>query len=408
MPARRILLRWAPRVLGLGLVAFVLLTQVRWSDTLTRTDGRVLTGRVVAEEGGYRVEGPEGAAVHVPLAEVGRRDRGGREVADVMLGLPSLTARLAGHTGAVALALALLAALVVLTAWRWERLIAAVGLHLPLPSAVRLTWVGLFFNIAVPGATGGDVVKAWYAARLLGAPTRAVVTVFVDRILGLLALVLLAGAAVLLAPSDPAYQRPARLVLLCLAGAAAGAVVVLSRRVRRRIGLAALARRLPFAGVLAEVDEALRLYRSRRRAVGGALLVSLANHGGMVTAAWLLAGALGMKELTLAPLLVVVPLASLISAVPLLPGGWGVGEVAYAWLLLPFGVAPTEAVGLSVMMRLLSLVVSLPGGLLWMLGRGSRPPPDAADEVERAVEQLEHERFDEPPAARGSRTEEGA
>lgn len=395
MAARPFLLRWALRLAGLGLVAFVLLTQVRWSDSLTRADGRVLTGRVQAVEGGYRVT-RDGGEERVPLAEVGRRDRSGRDMPDVVLGLPSLTARLTGHLGAVVLACALLGALVVLTAWRWERLVAALDLRLPFPTAVRLTWVGLFFNIAVPGATGGDVVKAWYAARRLGAPTRAVVTVFVDRLLGLLALVLLAGAAVLVAPSDPAYQRPTRLVLLCLGGAAAAAVVLLSRRVRRRLGLAALARRLPFAGVLAEADEALRLYRARRGAVALAVGVSLLNHAGTVVAAWLLAGALGMRDVGFAPLLVVAPLASLIAAVPLLPGGWGVGEVAWAWLLLPFGVAPTEAVGLSVMTRLLGLAVSLPGGVLWMLGRDSRPPAELAQDVERAVEQLEHERFDAP------------
>lgn len=372
-------------------MVFVLVTQVRWSDRLTLKDGTELTGRVHSTAEGYRVVEASGGARDVPLALVGRRDLGGRDAPDVAFGLPGLAARLGGHAGASALVVLLLAAMVALTAWRWERLIHVLRLSLPLPEALRLTWVGMFFNIAVPGSTGGDVVKAFYAARLLGAPTRAVVSVFVDRALGLFALVLVAGAAVALAPSDPAYARPGRLVWACLAAAVLGSVVLLSRRVRRRLGLAALTRHLPFAGVLAEIDAALRLYRGHPLAIASAVGLSLLNHLGTVLCAWILVGALGFRDLGLLPLLVVVPLASLIAAVPLLPGGWGVGEVAYAWLLAPFGVEPTEAVGLSVVLRLAMLLVGLPGGLLWLLSRGAAAPAEAAAAMERTVEELEVE-----------------
>jgi uncharacterized membrane protein YbhN (UPF0104 family) len=310
-------------------------------------------------------------------------------VPGVVYGLPNLAARLAGRVPVTTAVLLVLAAIVVLTAIRWQRLVRALDLALPFGPAVRLTWIGLFFNIAIPGATGGDVVKAYYTARVLGAPTRAVVSVFVDRVLGLFALVLLAGGAVLLAPGDAAYDTPRRLVASCFAGAVLGAAVLLSRRLRRALGLSAVLRRLPFAHVLAEADAALRLYRGKPREIAFALLLSLGNHVGLVLAAWLLAGALGMKDLGLAPLFVVVPLASLVAAVPLLPGGWGVGEVAYAWLLLPFGVAPTEAVSLSVLLRLANLAVGLPGGLLW--GRWRQAPSRAtlAAEVDQAVHALE-------------------
>lgn len=389
MPAaRRTLVRWVLRLAGLGLVAFVLATQVRWQDALTRADGSVLTGRVAAAGEGFRVTTDQGV-LEVPASDVAQRDLGGRRVPDVVLGLPSLAARLAGRLPAVGLVLLLLGAAVVLTAWRWQRLVGALDLLLPFAQAVRLSFVGLFFNIAVPGATGGDVVKAFYTARVLGAPTRAVVSVFVDRVLGLFALVLLAGGAVLLAPPHAAYATPARLVVGCLAAAVAGGAVVLSRRLRRALGLTALARRLPFGHVWTEIDAALRLYRGRPLEVAIAIALSLGNHVGIVAGAWLLAGALGIHDLGFAPLLVVVPLATLVSAVPLLPGGWGVGEVAYAWLLTPFGVAPTEAVSLSVLLRLASLVVGLPGGVLWMTWRGHPTRQALEEEMDRAVHALE-------------------
>ncbi len=83
-----------------------------------------------------------------------------------------------------------------------------------------------------------------------------------------------------------------------------------------------------------------------------------------------------------------VPVVSLLSAIPLLPGGWGVGELAFAYFFAPVGVAPSEAVALSVVLRLAVLASGLPGGVLWAASKHSVRRADMAAEVaaaERAV-----------------------
>ena len=45
------------------------------------------------------------------------------------------------------------------------RYLRAIGVRLSFWNAHRLTFIGFFFNNVVPGATGGDVVKAVYVAR---------------------------------------------------------------------------------------------------------------------------------------------------------------------------------------------------------------------------------------------------
>lgn len=394
MGAARRVARWGLRLAGLALVALVLVTQVRWHDTLRLQDGTLREGRVRPVAEGWRVEPREaGAPVEViPSARVAGRP-GQASEADLQLGLPSLLERLAGRLPLVALVLAALLLLVVLTAWRWQLLVRALGLALGFASALGLTFVGLFFNIAVPGATGGDVVKAWYAARRLGSGTRAVVSVLFDRFVGLFGLVVLAGLALLLVVPqargegpDP-YAALRTLVIVALAGGLALAGVLLSARVRRWLGLALLGRVLPLASLRQEAGQALASYRRRPGTVLLALGLSLANHAGLVLVAMLLADALGggAAGLGLAPFFIVVPLASLAGALPLLPGGWGVGELAYAWLLAPFGVASTEAVMLSVLLRLAQVAVSLPGGLLWVTQRGHPRPGSMAEDLARAT-----------------------
>ncbi|MFV1958693.1 MAG: YbhN family protein, partial [Planctomycetota bacterium] len=269
----------------------------------------------------------------------------------------------------MALVLLLLFGTWILTAWRWAVLLRAAEIPLPFLQVVRLNLVGAFFNLAVPGATGGDVVKAWYAARATKRGVRAFLSVFVDRLVGLVGLAFFAALALFAGPSRAGYG-PARLVVLvALAGLLLGGTILLSRRLRRWLGLAFVARRLPFRGFITEAGAALALYRKKPGALAFSLLLSLSNHAIAGTVVWLLARALDIQGLDLPTVLALVPVANLFGVIPLLPGGWGVGEVAFAYFFGQVGVPATEAVSLSVVYRLGMLVVSLPGGALWLFLR---------------------------------------
>ena len=236
---------------------------------------------------------------------------------------------------------------------------------------MALTFVGGFFNLVIPGSTGGDLVKAWYAARLSqGAGTRAVISVFVDRFLGLFALVVFAAFALFFLVEGESY-RLARMTVAALLGAGVfGALVVFSRRVRRGTGLSWVLRRLPLQSIVSEVGRSVRLYRSHPGAMSIAFAISLFCQGGVAVVVWQLGHAIGLRDLDLGSCLAFVPLINLVSAIPLLPGGWGVGELAFAWFFGQVGVPATEAVALSVVFRLLFVAANLPGGVVWIFMRG--------------------------------------
>jgi len=382
---RSSVLRWVARLLGVALVVYVVATQLRWTDEVALTDGTKATGAVTALADGWRVVSADGTSRDLPAAAVAHETFGPRRIPSIAFGLPTLMGRLSGSVPTVALVLVALLGLAVLTAWRWRWLVEALGLALTVAEALRYTFYGIFFNLFVPGATGGDVVKAWYAARRTGRTTKAVVSVLVDRLVGLFALVLFAAAVLFLGPTREGFGVPRIFVGSVLGAAALGGVVVLSRRVRRTLGLSALLRRLPFQRVWAEVDAAVRLYRGHPGSLALGLLVSLFNHAGTCVCAYLLARALGLEEVRLVDVMALLPVVSLLSAVPLLPGGWGVGELAFAYFFAPVGVAPSEAVAWSVVFRLAVLASGLPGAVLWLLAR-EHPRRDAmAAEMDRAA-----------------------
>lgn len=362
-------LRWGARLLGVALVVYVVATQIRWHDTLSLADGTTASGQVEALRDGWRVTDEDGLARVLGRDDVAHETIRGRQVPRVAYGLPTLVRRLSGSVGLVVGVLFALVALATLTAWRWRWLVSALGLALTATQALRYTFYGIFFNLFVPGATGGDVVKAWYAARRTGRATKAAVSVLVDRLVGLFALLLLAAVVLFANPQREGLEVPRLFVGAVLAATVGCAVLVLSRRVRRLLGLSLILRRLPFQRILAEVDAAVRLYRGQPRALALGVAVSTVNHVGTCLCAYGLARALGLREVGLLDALALVPVASLLCALPLLPGGWGVGELAFAYLFGPLGVPPSEAVAWSVVFRLSLLASGLPGAALWLLSR---------------------------------------
>ena len=92
--------------------------------------------------------------------------------------------------------------------FRWNWLLKAQSIHLPLRRVAQLTFIGGFFNIALPGAVSGDFVKAFYVGREIpGQRARAFASILFDRVAGVSALVLVSAVAMLLAhASDSAPQ----------------------------------------------------------------------------------------------------------------------------------------------------------------------------------------------------------
>src|SRR4051812_18183694 len=82
----------------------------------------------------------------------------------------------------------------VITSFRWHQLLKAMQIHLTLARTFVLNMVGAFYNTFMPGSTGGDVLKAYYASKQTEFRTRAVISVIVDRVIGLIALVILGGS----------------------------------------------------------------------------------------------------------------------------------------------------------------------------------------------------------------------
>jgi uncharacterized protein (TIRG00374 family) len=345
------------RLLGLGLVCFVL-WRIQYRD-LHDPDGRKTPGRVEIAGAAASFVPTDGGVL--PLSPDWARD------GSVRLGLFTLV-RLSEK---LLLILCILAfgPITLIAIYRWFGLLRAVGIRTSFGDAFRLSYIGFFFNSAVPGLTGGDIVKAFYIARQTpGMRVRAFMSVLVDRMIGLFVLGLLAAAVILPRAADPRFHAAALIVFLFVGGCLLFGVLFLSRRLRRWVRFETLIAKLPLARLIAEVDQGIFVYRDRPRAVLVSLGLSVLNHLAIVTTAVGMGYALGgdLRQLPILEYFILVPVCSMLASIPALPGGWGVREGAFAFFFGMVGVPGTQSVALSILIGISQLLWSLLGGWFFL------------------------------------------
>ena len=89
-------------------------------------------------------------------------------------------------------------------ATRWWWLLMALAIRLHLGTAIRLHFLGLFYNNVMPSSSGGDLIRAWYASKHTERRIEAALSVFIDRGIGLFGLVFMAGLSLLFLMRDGA------------------------------------------------------------------------------------------------------------------------------------------------------------------------------------------------------------
>jgi uncharacterized membrane protein YbhN (UPF0104 family) len=305
-------------------------------------------------------------------------------------GEPGLAQVLVRPVSAPALALAALMCLVGLLAnfYRWAVLVRAQGMELSAGEAVRLGFVGYFVGTFLPGAVGGDVVRAAFFARQQSRRAVAVGTVIMDRLLGLLGLLWLValggGLGWVLGHPALVAERPLQVVVLtCTGVCAATAVPWLLLGWLPWSFAPASATKVPWLGrVGAELAGAIRQYRSRPGTVAFALALSLVAHSAYVVAFWAVAGMSRDPEWPAPPSLtehfVLVPVGAAVQMLFPSPGGVGGGEYGFGRLYALVGKAPAAGVLACAAHRLVLLAWGA-AGYFGCLALRRRAPAAAAE-----------------------------
>lgn len=253
-----------------------------------------------------------------------------------------------------------------LAALRWKRALQRLGSHVPWLRLMADTLVASTYNMLLPTSIGGDVVRAMRCARRTDRPSHAWSSAVFERLVGLVALVLLAVPGVVMAPG----ARGQISIALALVAVVSG-LLVFTAHAPLRWAARVLARRAPvvariggdladdLSGPLASLGARVEMlaWSTAYQAVGLGLLGVVVVDWGRPALWWAVLGA--------------VPLALVLAMLPVSIAGLGVRESLFVLLLGRFGVAPPQALALAVVWLASALLLALAGGAVMMVEAAS-------------------------------------
>lgn len=261
-------------------------------------------------------------------------------------------------------AMAALSLQVVIAAQRWVWVLRALEVTLPLPEALRIVCVGLFFNQTLPTTLGGDIVRVLELRRAQVALGRATTSVVLDRISALAAIliiVVLSLPALLMLIDEPAAKLS---LLIAAIGGLAGLVALAHLDLLMKF-LQGWQLPAHLAVFMRNARHVLLSFSHSRRTLGTSLVIAIIS--GICVG--LLARSLDIN-VDIVTCCILVPPVLLLTTLPISLAGWGVREAA---MVVAFGyvnINAADALLLSIAFGCIVMAVGLPGGVLWLASKG--------------------------------------
>lgn len=264
---------------------------------------------------------------------------------------------------------------IVLSAFRWQAVLTALGLRETVRTLLNHYLAGLFVGNFLPSTIGGDVLRVARQSAANGDRPSTFASVVLERLTGWLVLPLLTLAAFVI---NPGLRELGNATLLAFVLSVATLVLLcglLFAAAHPRVG-GRLAESEGWQRFLGAVHLGLDRFRRHPGAVVNVLVVGFAYQLVVVLSAFIAARALGLAEVGLTATLAFMPAVAIAQVLPISLGGLGVREGAFVLFLHPLGVERGEAVALGLLFYGMNLAVSLLGAPSFAVG-GKRQPVTA-------------------------------
>ncbi|MEP6623355.1 MAG: lysylphosphatidylglycerol synthase transmembrane domain-containing protein [Acidimicrobiia bacterium] len=253
----------------------------------------------------------------------------------------------------------------VLSAWRWQRVIEAFGVHVPLRVLSTHYFAGQFVGNVLPSTIGGDVLRVTRSAKNIGSTETAFAAVALERLTGFLALPLLCACGFLIEPS--LIESPHAWVALLVSGialAALGTILFLAGHPR---AAGRFEGRDSWVRFLGAVHVGIAALRRDRRQILGVLGTAVIYQVSVIATVGFLSLTLG-TGVSLGALAAFIPVVAMAQVVPISLSGLGIREGMLVLLLHPLGISSGHAVGLGLAWYATMLLVSLLGAPAFAVG----------------------------------------
>jgi uncharacterized protein (TIRG00374 family) len=271
----------------------------------------------------------------------------------------------------------------IIIGFRWWLLLRSQSIFITFISAVRLHFLGLFYNNCMPGSVGGDLIRAWYVTKHTDKRFEAALSVFVDRIVGLVSTLIIAvffytlflkgenlGIGTRKSSGIFSAVKEHRIILFWLFGFIVfvflGLLLYGKSRSKLKKACFYIGKRSLRTGK--RFKEAILLYCKKPFTLLAAFGLTVLLQIMTITGFWFVGRSLGIAA-SIKYYYVFFTLTWVLGAVPVSIGGAVVVEGMLMMLFINFaGVAEDSALALALCQRFVWLLASLPGAAIHLLG----------------------------------------
>ena len=258
---------------------------------------------------------------------------------------------------------------VFVSSWRWHLLLEAQHVKIPRLKLLGSFVVAAFFNNFMPSNIGGDVVRIADTAGPAKSTTLATMIVLMDRVLGLMGLVLVAALGASLASAGASPVPSLWLWGVLVLGVAAGTPAIFApEQFAKLLRPLTMLHREWVTARIQTLENTLAKFRDAFGAILTTFGAAIVVQGMMVVFYLAVARALGIG-IGLWDLAVVVPVSFVVQMVPVSLGGFGVREATFSLYFKRLGLGVEAAIALSLIGQFVQMFFSLSGAAVY-IGRG--------------------------------------
>lgn len=266
----------------------------------------------------------------------------------------------------------------VITYNRWRLFMKGLKLDVPYREIVRYFFIGLFGNLFLPSAIGGDAIKIYGLCKYTAQKAKVVASILLDRLSGYAGLVIVVITACAIGHkylTDPGIIIP---IMLIVPGTIVIAVVLFNEKVYEFC--CRIFDRIPkVKKALMQMHYDIALMKDNKGYGYAGIALSCLSHVCLATLAYFTAKALH-QDVELIYFLLFFPLISVASLLPSL-GGLGVREAAAVYLFGKIGIDSGIAASITLIGYIFMVIVGLIGGAVYVFtlssGRVQHHSPDA-------------------------------
>ena len=256
----------------------------------------------------------------------------------------------------------------ILCFFRWNILLKAADIHLPIKRVVISFCGGVFFSLFLPSSIGGDFARSIDLAKHTQKTKEVIATVFMDRLIGYVGL-----ASITLFSCVLGWEivKNDIAVLASVAGIISILIFILlilfNKFLHTKLNHLL---QTPHSGKIREAVknflQEVHYFRDKKKALWKSLVLSFFIQVNGSLAFYITARALGVSGVSLLYFFIFVPIIGAVTLLPIAIGGFGIRESTTVFLFAKAGIPGIAATAIALLNSYFILIFGVIGGIIYV------------------------------------------